>query len=1780
MLSIPAKFDSIIKESPLYSSSKKIVLFRGQDESPEFLFVGEAPGKDENKLGKPFVGKSGETLNDWISKKGITSFGITNVVPLIPLGDDGKIRKPTPEELSYFQFLFDYIVEKVNPKHIIALGDSACMGVFGKGIRDCFHKKVSFNSIPATAIYHPMYYGYRNELEAGWEDFSKAIDLLSSYPPDEATKLVAHFPAPEAKPVEVEEVLKEQYSESEEDESEEEAEAPAKPVEEKVEYESSIKLPKQQVHNVAVKYMIDDKIAFFKVVGEMVGVEFKDIDSKEYFYWGNTKFYSYMKSATQGRDLIMPRVPDSEQIAIIYESPTEYELVGVVTSDEVRKADTRTIPGTGDVKYINFLAFGKITGFFKLKSSGKVADEDKPTKVQRYFPLHMHTEYSIGDGANRTDELAKVLYKMGFKGAGVSDHGHLNGTYYFQKDLGAKGLKTLLGCEMYVLDEPEFTKAAKKEKKGEEDKTTEDLEKKEKKHRYHITVYAKNAEGWKNLLELMWIASTDGFYYKPRILLKHLIEHKQGLVVLSGCLDGFVNWHIRELEFEKATKFAQMFKKEFGEDYYFEVMPHWEIEGFAKTTKMSYQIAQSVGVKTTVSLDCHYTKKEDKTIHNAVLAINKRKLITECGYTGNTYYVMDDEELKTLMVEKIGFSPDEVEEMFKVSMEIGDKCNFRIEKFKSVETMPNFPNSTETLRKLVYDEFVKRPFKDNPVYKERLDFELDRILTKGYEGYFLMIKDIIDTARELGVMYGPGRGSVSGSLVAYLLKLHDADPIEHDLLFDRFISDMRKDMPDVDMDFQDSGRERLIERLIEKYGADRVSGIMAFSKLHGKGAVRDIARIYDIDRGEAEKVASLVVTRSGGDARQNFSLADTFNEFEGAKEFKVKHPEASEVAISIEGRVRTLTKHAAGLIITRYPVKHYFPVYRVNGTIVAGWEKKALEDLGLVKMDVLGLKALDVVARCVETTKCVLPLKFDDPKVYETVFKVGNTPGIFQFESQGLTKFIADLECSDFDTLTDASALYRPGPLHSGMSTTYLQRKKGQKETVYEHELLKKITEKTYGIMIYQEQIMRIMHDIGGFSWSTSEMIRKVISKSMGKSLFEELQEKFVKHASEVLQMKKEDAEKIYNATSMFGCLTGDTILYRCSSNQHKGREITLEEAFEYQDTTNFKIRGLCVLSMSNDGFVRYNKIKQIWSTGHKKVYYIRTASNKFIRASEEHRFLVNDDWKMVKDMSEGDWIRTSDLKLPEKLYGDGYGSGPHNQPSPRQKEGTGFTNDEISQKKKLIKRYHGKCQICGSKKHIELHHIDGSHKDNSDENTMLLCRKCHRAQSKSSVYKRYAVGYPTQNERIVEIKCIGERQTYDVEMAEEPRNFIANGFVSHNSYGFNRSHSCTYSILSYWMAFLKTYHPAVFFSVLLDRESDPEMARRYVTNAKKMGVDVIPPDVNLSQSGYSMTEDGKTVSCGLTSIKGIGDAAVKKVLAGRPYKNVEDLVKGVAKGVFKVLVQSGAADSIIPSRKWCLDHVDDIYEKKKFDFSKVPEDAAEFSEKEKMMKQNEVLDFYSDKHICTFFKDPFGTKIKYEKIHEMKFEGYVTERWVKGAVTFINFKQEGLEGSWMLFQDSLLERKYAHLNVNDEWGGNIHIHLAPEQYTYYKRTLERKKFPVIIKGHTIPEHQKIYCDAMIVMDAVDYDNPIFDYVNGKAKQKCDAIKRRVIESRQKSIYVGVVVSATYKVKDKTPYVRIVFADGNMFVTREISQTQIYVAGHVLKAKQVGKGTLAEVEIF
>lgn len=424
---------------------------------------------------------------------------------------------------------------------------------------------------------------------------------------------------------------------------------------------------------------------------------------------------------------------------------------------------------------------------------------------------------------------------------------------------------------------------------------------------------------------------------------------------------------------------------------------------------------------------------------------------------------------------------------------------------------------------------------NNERYISRLKHEFDRMVEKNFINYFLCTWDFVREAKENGIMVGPGRGSCGGSLASYCLNITEIDPIEHELLFLRFLSSIRFDTPDSDLDFQDNRRDEIFSYLENAYGKNHCAKIATYAKFHPKGVLRDLGRIFDIPSSEINKVCNLMLSRSGGDARASLSCQDSFVEFKEAQEFQKKYPLVAEIAMKLEGTIRHKSSHAAGIVVSEKDISFYAPINKIGGVICVEWEKALTEEINLIKFDILGLKNLTIIKDAITDVKDCLPRTFEDPNVYEKIFKPANTVGIFQFNTVGMTKYISDLDISCFSDLYDAACIYRPAALHTGTASVYKNRKLGKEQTIYLHPALEKITRKTKGCILYQEQVMQIMNSIGNFSWSTAEQARKIITKSKGKDAFNKMRKEFVANAQKLHSMTSEEAEKIYDYVCMFG---------------------------------------------------------------------------------------------------------------------------------------------------------------------------------------------------------------------------------------------------------------------------------------------------------------------------------------------------------------------------------------------------------------------------------------------------------------------------------------------------------------------------------------------------------------------------------------------------------------------------------------------------------------------
>lgn len=732
--------------------------------------------------------------------------------------------------------------------------------------------------------------------------------------------------------------------------------------------------------------------------------------------------------------------------------------------------------------------------------------------MSQFTHLHLHTEYSMLDGANKLKELAQALKNQGATSVAMTDHGNMFGAIDFYQTMKAQGIKPIIGLEAYLHN-------------------MDDLGDKSSRQRFHLCLYAKNETGYKNLMYLSSQSYIHGLYYYPRINKKLLEQYSEGLICSSACLQGEVNWHLnihneRNVRFgakgyAAAKEAALWYKKVFGEDFYFEMMRHGIGDQKAIDDDI-IRLSKELDIKIIATNDTHYTFKERAAAHEVFMCIGMGKKLDDpdrMRHSVHEFYVKTPEQMSELFAD--------IPEAISNTQEIADKCNLELKlgnptppNFKFTreyakdlnialarpEVEFNFDNDDlvfEYLCRKGLDERLKFIDEDkHEAYKERLEREIKIIKEMKFSGYMLIVHDFIKVAKDQNIPVGPGRGSAAGSLVAFALKITDIDPIPYNLLFERFLNPERVSMPDIDVDFCKNRRDEVIDYVIDKYGADKVAQVSTFNKLLAKGVIRDVARVLDISIQDADALAKLIPDEL------KISLDDAYKKEPKIKEFIEKHPKGEELweySKALEGLNRNAGIHAAGLVISNTPLWLKTPLFRQSKNderhLITQYSKEYLEDVDLIKFDFLGLKTLTLIDNAIKLIKKRYDkdivwesIDVNDKKVYETI-QSGNTLGIFQIESGGMQVLNARLKPENFEDLIAVLALYRPGPMESGMLDDFIDRKHGLKKIIYPFESLKEVLEPTYGVIVYQEQVMQIVQIIGGFSLGGADVVRRAMGK-------------------------------------------------------------------------------------------------------------------------------------------------------------------------------------------------------------------------------------------------------------------------------------------------------------------------------------------------------------------------------------------------------------------------------------------------------------------------------------------------------------------------------------------------------------------------------------------------------------------------------------------------------------------------------------------------------------
>ena len=705
-----------------------------------------------------------------------------------------------------------------------------------------------------------------------------------------------------------------------------------------------------------------------------------------------------------------------------------------------------------------------------------------------FVHLHTHTEFSLLDGAARLRDLVKRAKELDMPALAITDHGTMFGVVDFYRMAKAEGIKPILGCEVYVAPRSRFQKEGKRDD-----------------NQYHLVLLAENNKGYQNLMRLVSSGFLEGFYYKPRVDRELLEECREGIIALSACLAGEIPTLIMQGQFEKASETAAYYRDLFGPDnFYLELHDH-NLEEQKLVNRKLIEIGEKEGIKLVASNDIHYLSRSDSEVHDTLLCVQTGKTIEESErmkFGSDQFYFKSADEMAALFPE----CPEAIEN----SINIAERCN--VEKDFSKRYLPEYslPEGVDPdsyLKDLCYQGLEQRYSDINSEMRDRLDYELEVIRQMDYSNYFLIVWDLIQYAKKEKVIVGPGRGSAAGSLVAYVLGITNIEPLKYSLLFERFLNPERISMPDIDIDFCDDKRDLIMQYVCDKYGQERVAQIITFGTMAARAAVRDVGRALAIPYAEVDRIAKLIPN----EIKMTISKA-----LKQSKELKALYKEEQyrkllDTSMAVEGMPRHASIHAAGVVISKEPLVNFVPLYKTNDdTVVTQFPMGTLEDLGLLKMDFLGLKTLSIVGNALEniekrlgTVIDIEEIKLDDSKTY-SLLSEGETTGIFQLESTGMRSVLRELIPNKFEDIIAVVALYRPGPMEQ--IPVFIKSKHGKKKIKYAHPVLEPILNETYGVIVYQEQIMEIAARMAGFTLGQADLLRRAIGKKKLEILDEQRQ--------------------------------------------------------------------------------------------------------------------------------------------------------------------------------------------------------------------------------------------------------------------------------------------------------------------------------------------------------------------------------------------------------------------------------------------------------------------------------------------------------------------------------------------------------------------------------------------------------------------------------------------------------------------------------------------------
>jgi DNA polymerase-3 subunit alpha len=839
------------------------------------------------------------------------------------------------------------------------------------------------------------------------------------------------------------------------------------------------------------------------------------------------------------------------------------------------------------------------------------SEAGKSASLGDFVHLHVHSEYSLLDGAAQLDKLVDAAKALGFPAIALTDHGNLFGAVDFYTAAKKAGIKPIVGCELYVAPGSRFERSS-------QDGGYEGAS--------HCTVLVRNETGYRNLVKLVSKAYLEGFYYKPRVDRELLAQHADGLLVLSGCLNSEVSKLLAAGEDAKAKQVAGWYQDVFGRDHYFMEIQSHGIDEQARVTAGTLRIAEALGAPICGTNDSHYLEAAHAKAHEALLCIQTGTTLSDPNrwrFSTEEFYLKTADQMREVF--------REVPDACRNTLAVAERCNLELSfgKFH----LPNYQVpagfTLDSYLEHLSLEGLRARYGSAPAdaVVERLRYELSVISKMGFSGYFLVVWDFIAYARRKGIAVGPGRGSSAGSLVAYCLGITNVDPIRYGLLFERFLNPERISMPDMDIDFADDRRDEVIRYVVERYGEDRVAHIITFGTMGAKAVIRDVGRVLGFSYGEADRIAKLVPSFP-----LNISLDESLEKSPELAQNVKRDPRVGElwgVAKALEGGTRHASVHASAVVISDEPLMERVPLYKdpKRPELITGFAMGPIEKLGLLKMDFLGLKTLTVITDAVALVKAArgieldadrLPL--DDPRTYQLLSEA-RTLGVFQLESQGMRDALQRLRPERIEDIIAMVALYRPGPMD--LIPDFVNRKHGRAEITYEHPAMEKHLQETYGIMVYQEQVMRLAADLAGFSLAQADILRKAMGKK-DRELMAEQREEFVK-GCKAHKVDGRKAERIWDLIEKFAgygfnkCLTADTEIEMADGSRKPITEVRAGDRV-----------------LTKDGVFRALGVRP---SGVRQVGTLRLANGMTVRCTPDHPIFPQRGWVNAGELHDDDFV-------------------------------------------------------------------------------------------------------------------------------------------------------------------------------------------------------------------------------------------------------------------------------------------------------------------------------------------------------------------------------------------------------------------------------------------------------------------------------------------------------------------------------------------------------------